>query len=149
MQDIGQFFAKSSAKRSNKENESQGSRLIQNTQPETIDLDLDDEDLDYISSQSKRKFGGSIAIEDDDEPERPIKKRAIEVPLIVRKKTTNKSRPTVPSAPETLEEVLNSIPSVNLDGVTTKSVNEFSWKGAHEAGEEGVNSDLTLSLIHI
>ena len=107
--------------------------------PPVIDLDLDDDDLDLLVSQTKRSRSSTQNADEDSienkdhSPEQPApKKQAISK---LGKKTHIEKRQI--ESPQSVEELLNSIPSVDLDNVTTKETTQFAWKGASDDGSGG------------
>ncbi|CDO93594.1 unnamed protein product [Kluyveromyces dobzhanskii CBS 2104] len=96
---------------------------------EPIDLDMDDDELDALVSQSKRTSDNTITVDDKIEEQPPAKKIKLSKPIVASKKTMATEKKEKGSS-QSVEEILESIPSVDLENVTTKEGAQFAWKGA-------------------
>lgn len=128
---IDEFFSMTSRSGSNKENQDRRSRSKIKRESEVIDLDLDDDDLNDLVSNSVNLEEKSRPISIKDNDKSSLKRTKTEHMDVKPKK--QKLGETIRqneehAAEKSLEEVLASIPSVDLDAVTTKTVTPFGWK---------------------
>lgn len=116
-------------------------KKVKSQAAETIDLDLDDDELELLASQPRRSRSNTTAA--DEKEQSPAKKPRISEPSSNGLTKPDVSRVKKSDSPQTVKELLDSIPSVDLDNVTTKEATQFSWKGAGGDGS-GASSELEI-----